>query len=67
MQKAKLKPKSGTLNVKARLYILIGIHFMQGWTSTMRDWVTKKTHKNVKKELTVRMCLLIRDLKPFKS
>ena len=55
--------------------VLIVIHSMQDWTATMRHGVTrKKKHKMIKaytksvqKKPTIKRCLLILDLKPFKS
>ena len=54
---------------------LIGIHSMQGWKATTRHEVTKKKkykkvkvyRKSVKKEPTVKRCLLILDLKTLRS
>ena len=54
---------------------LIRIHSMQGWTATTRHWLTRKrstkrlkhTGNLFRKEPTVKRCLLILDLKSFRS
>ena len=56
------------------IFFLIAINSMQGWTATTRHGVTRKRNtkklkhrKSVQKEPTVQICLLIIDLKPFRS
>ena len=54
---------------------LIGIHSLQDWTATTRDGVTRKRSKKIlkhtgnllRKNLQLKRCLLILDLKPFRS
>ena len=53
---------------------LIGIHSTQGWTATTRHYKKKKHKKRLQltgnlfsKKPTVKMCLLILDLKPLRS
>ena len=49
-------------------FFLIGTHTMKGWTATTRYGVTKKrSTKRLKKEPTAKRCLLILDLRPFRS
>ena len=60
---------------ESKMFFLIGIHSMQGWTAAMRHGVTRKRstkkiaayRKSVYKEPTVKRCLLILDVKPLRS
>ena len=57
------------------IFFLIGIYSMQGRTATARHGVTRKantkrlrhTENHFRKKPTVKRCLLILDLRPFRS